>query len=104
MHWQTRFKDFYSKHYSTYRQLVWQHSLSTAMLRANFPKGSKELSVSLLQAVVLLLFNDHDEMTYADIKDQLGVKDDRELQRTLLSLSVGKVGERGSGGLRVFFD
>jgi hypothetical protein len=49
VHWQTSFKDFYSKQYSTYRQLAWQHSLSTAMLKANFPKGSKELSVSLLQ-------------------------------------------------------
>eukprot|EP00878_Enallax_costatus_P001922 GHUV01002084.1.p1 GENE.GHUV01002084.1~~GHUV01002084.1.p1 ORF type:complete len:775 (+),score=225.89 GHUV01002084.1:456-2780(+) len=91
VHWQTRFKDFYSKHYSTYRQLVWQHSLSTAMLRANFSKGTKELSVSLMQALVLLLFNDADELTFAEIKDQLGVKDERELQRTMLSLSVGKV-------------
>eukprot|EP00879_Flechtneria_rotunda_P030046 GHRR01032564.1.p1 GENE.GHRR01032564.1~~GHRR01032564.1.p1 ORF type:complete len:114 (-),score=36.57 GHRR01032564.1:116-457(-) len=86
------FKDFYSKHYSSYRQLVWQHSMSTAMLRANFPKGAKELSVSLLQALVLLLFNDADELSYEAIKEQLGVKNERELQRTLLSLSVGKVG------------
>lgn len=49
LHWQGLFVDFYSKHYSTYRQLVWQHSMSTAMLRANFPKGAKELSVSLMQ-------------------------------------------------------
>jgi hypothetical protein len=49
LHWQGLFKEFYSKHYSTYRQLMWQHSMSTAMLRANFPKGAKELSVSLLQ-------------------------------------------------------
>eukprot|EP00879_Flechtneria_rotunda_P031663 GHRR01034612.1.p1 GENE.GHRR01034612.1~~GHRR01034612.1.p1 ORF type:complete len:688 (+),score=269.23 GHRR01034612.1:951-3014(+) len=91
VHWQTMFKDFYSKHYSSYRQLVWQHSMSTAMLRANFPKGAKELSVSLLQALVLLLFNDADELSYEAIKEQLGVKNERELQRTLLSLSVGKV-------------
>lgn len=91
VHWQTRFKDFYSRHYSTYRQLVWQHSLSTAMLRANFPKATKELSVSLMQALVLLLFNDIDQLTFTEIKDQLGVKDDRELQRTMLSLSAGKV-------------
>ncbi|KAF8068312.1 CUL4A [Scenedesmus sp. PABB004] len=89
--WQASFVEFYSKHYSTYRQLVWQHSLSTAMLRGAFPKGAKELSVSLAQALVLLLFNDADALTYAAIKEQLGLKDDRELQRTLLSLSVGKV-------------
>jgi cullin-4 len=91
VHWQTTFKDFYSKHYSTYRQLAWQHSMSTAMLRASFPKGAKELSVSLLQALVLLLFNDADELSYEAIKEQLGLKDDKELQRTLLSLSAGKV-------------
>ncbi|KAF6264244.1 Cullin-domain-containing protein [Scenedesmus sp. NREL 46B-D3] len=91
VHWQTTFKDFYAKHYSTYRQLAWQHSMSTAMLRASFPKGAKELSVSLLQALVLLLFNDADELSYEAIKEQLGVKDDKELQRTLLSLSAGKV-------------
>lgn len=93
VHWQTMFKEFYSKHYSTYRQLVWQHSMSTAMLRANFPKGVKELSVSLVQALVLLLFNDNDELTYEAVKEQLGMKDDKELQRTLLSLSVGKVNQ-----------
>jgi hypothetical protein len=91
VHWQSTFKEFYSKHYSSYRQLAWQHSMSTAMLRASFPKGAKELSVSLLQALVLLLFNDADELSYEAIKDELGVKDDKELQRTLLSLSAGKV-------------
>jgi hypothetical protein len=52
LHWQALFSDFYGKHYSSYRQLVWQHSLSTAMLRAQFPKGAKELSVSLTQVCV----------------------------------------------------
>lgn len=91
VHWQTMFKEFYSKHYSSYRQLAWQHSMSTALLRGCFPKGAKELSVSLLQGLVLLLFNDADELSYEAIKEQLGVKDDKELSRTLLSLSAGKV-------------
>jgi hypothetical protein len=72
--------------------------MSTAMLRASFPKGAKELSVSLLQALVLLLFNDADELSYEAIKEELGVKDDKELQRTLLSLSAGKV--RGAAFLQ----
>jgi hypothetical protein len=45
----------------------------------------------LLQALVLLLFNGADELTAESIKAQLGCDDDKELQRTLLSLSVGKV-------------
>jgi len=44
-----------------------------------------------MQALVLLLFNDTDEMTYEAIKEQLGASDEKELQRTMLSLSVGKV-------------
>ena len=45
------FKDFYlSKHSG--RRLVWQNSLGACVLRASFPKGAKELSVSLFQACV----------------------------------------------------
>jgi hypothetical protein len=40
---------------------------------------------------VLLLFNDADELSFESIKEQLGVDEDKELTRTLLSLSLGKV-------------
>lgn len=42
------FRDFYLSKYSG-RRLVWQHSLGSCMLRASFPKGMKELSVSTFQ-------------------------------------------------------
>ena len=45
-----------------------QGTLGHCVLKANFPLGSKELQVSLFQALVLLLFNDHDTRTYSDIK------------------------------------
>jgi len=32
-----------------HRRLVWQHSLSTCLVRAQFARGAKELSVSLAQ-------------------------------------------------------
>ena len=42
------FKDFYlSKHSG--RRLVWHNSLGTCVLKAQFPRGTKELSVSLFQ-------------------------------------------------------
>ncbi len=45
---QTVFKDFYlSKHSG--RRLVWHNSLGTCVVKAYFPKGTKELSVSLFQ-------------------------------------------------------
>mgnify|MGYP001807275396 CR=1 FL=1 len=40
---------------------------------------------------MLLLFNDADELSFESIKEQLGVDEDKELTRTLLSLSLGKV-------------
>ena len=49
---QAVFKDFYlSKHSG--RRLVWHNSLGTCVLRAQFPKGLKELMVSLFQVRAL---------------------------------------------------
>ncbi len=42
------FRDFYLSKYSG-RRLAWQHSLGSCVLRAQFPKGLKELSVSTFQ-------------------------------------------------------
>ncbi|OJT08512.1 Cullin-4 [Trametes pubescens] len=79
---------FYKKHHQG-RKLDWDHALGTATLRARFKAGEKELSVSLYQGAVLLLFNDEATYAYADIKAQTGL-DDGELQRTLQSLACGK--------------
>lgn len=44
------FKEFYlSKHSG--RRLMWQNSLGYCVLKSNFPKGRKELSVSLFQVL-----------------------------------------------------
>lgn len=51
------------------RKLDWDHALGTATLKARFKAGTKELSVSLYQAVILLLFNESDTYTYEEIKD-----------------------------------
>lgn len=50
--------------------LNWDHSLGNATVKARFKAGQKELSVSLHQAVVLLLFNDTDNLPFQSIKDQ----------------------------------
>eukprot|EP00197_Chlamydomonas_leiostraca_P016154 CAMPEP_0202861492 /NCGR_PEP_ID=MMETSP1391-20130828/2868_1 /ASSEMBLY_ACC=CAM_ASM_000867 /TAXON_ID=1034604 /ORGANISM="Chlamydomonas leiostraca, Strain SAG 11-49" /LENGTH=749 /DNA_ID=CAMNT_0049540895 /DNA_START=162 /DNA_END=2411 /DNA_ORIENTATION=- len=87
--WQQVFLDFYTKKYGG-RRLQWCHSLGTCVLRAHFPKGVKELSVSLFQAAVLCLFNDSATISYADIKAATGLGD-KELKLTLQSLACGKV-------------
>ena len=66
----------YGEHYKSKhsgRILDWIHSLGTAILRARFKVGTKELSVSLYQAVVLLLFNETTEIPFVDIKEQTNI-------------------------------
>eukprot|EP00798_Chlamydomonas_sp_ICE-L_P023806 gene23806-9369_t len=85
------FKDFYLKKYSG-RRLVWHASLGTCVLKAQFPRGSKELSVSLFQSIVLMLFNGTDSLSLSEIATQSGIED-KELRRTLQSLACGKSNE-----------
>ncbi|XP_071706228.1 cullin-4-like [Rutidosis leptorrhynchoides] len=87
--YQDIFREFYLSKYSG-RRLMWQHSLGHCVLKAEFPKGKKELAVSLYQTVVLMLFNDAEKLSFQDIKDATSIED-KELRRTLQSLACGKV-------------
>ncbi|XP_038705858.1 cullin-4-like [Tripterygium wilfordii] len=87
--YQDIFKEFYLSKYSG-RRLMWQNSLGHCVLKAEFPKGKKELAVSLFQTVVLMLFNDAQKLSFQDIKDATSIED-KELRRTLQSLACGKV-------------
>ncbi|ORX91617.1 ubiquitin-protein ligase, cullin 4 [Basidiobolus meristosporus CBS 931.73] len=90
--YQEVFKAFYlSKHHG--RRLMWQHSLGHCVLKAYFPKGKKELAVSLYQAMVLLLFNSMEidaKLSYKEISAATNIEL-KELERTLQSLACGKV-------------
>ncbi|XP_030762316.1 cullin-4B [Sitophilus oryzae] len=82
------FKEFYlSKHSG--RKLQWQPTLGHCVLKASFRTGLKELVVSLFQTLVLLLFNDSNELTFEYIKEVTNIEDG-ELRRTLQSLACGK--------------
>lgn len=64
---QKQFSSYYmSKHNG--RRLQWHPYLGHCTLKANFPLGRKELAVSLLQTVVLLPFNDCDDLSYHDLQ------------------------------------
>ncbi|KLO17574.1 Cullin-domain-containing protein [Schizopora paradoxa] len=71
------------------RKLDFDHSLGTAQMHAQFKAGSKELTLSLYQAVILLMFNDQNVLSYNEIKENTGLNDE-ELKRTLQSLACGK--------------
>jgi len=82
------FTEFYKKNHKGH-VLNWDHSLGNASIKATFKSGQKELLVSLYQAVVLVLFNDADEISFKDIKAMTSM-DDGDLRRTLQSLACGK--------------
>lgn len=83
------FSSYYiSKHNG--RRLQWQPYLGHCTVKASFPLGRKEMSVSLLQTVVLLYFNEADEIPYRDLL-QASAIDEKELKVTLQSLACGKV-------------
>jgi len=89
----TEYQEIFTKFYLDLyggRKLIWQNSLGQCLLKASFPSGRKELSVSLFQTIVLLLFNDSEILTYQEIASTTGIQES-ELHKTLQSLSCGKV-------------
>ena len=66
------FKKFYLGKHSG-RKLQWQPSLGHCVLKAVFKHGDKELQVSLFQSLVLLLFNNAEELNFVEIKEATGV-------------------------------
>jgi len=85
---QTVFEEFHRSKHSG-RTLKWQNVLGHCLLKAHFPKSNHELHVSLLQAIILLCFNDVDTLSYGQIKEKIGLEEN-ELKRTLQSLACGK--------------
>jgi cullin-4 len=64
--------------------------LGTCVLEAPFPRGRKQLQLSALQGLVMLLFNDSPEWSVAEIAAHLGAESS-ETRRTVQSLACGKV-------------
>ena len=83
------FEKFYlGKHKG--RKVEWNTCLCTCTVKAVMAKWKKELIVSLLQALVLLAFNDVEECSFADICAKLGTKD-AELTRAIQHLTFSQV-------------
>eukprot|EP00056_Hartaetosiga_gracilis_P010549 m.156479 g.156479 ORF g.156479 m.156479 type:complete len:720 (+) comp13340_c0_seq5:51-2210(+) len=83
------FVDFYATKHKN-RLLHWQSSLSTCSLRVNFAAGTKDLQMSLYQAIILLKFNSKDTWTYSELQRET-MLDDHPLRLALTSLACGKV-------------
>lgn len=94
---QNRFTDYYKTKYQG-RRMTWQYALGHVVVRFK-PKGENssltyELLVSLCQALVLLQFNDNNEVSLQQLMNAVGLEDRGEMERLLLSLSLGKDGTR----------
>ncbi|XP_028416649.1 cullin-4A-like [Dendronephthya gigantea] len=87
--YQDTFKKFYLGKHSG-RKLLWQNTLGHCVLRSSFAEDNvKDLQVSLCQALVLLMFNDRDNLPLEDIRSETRIEDN-ELRRTLQSLACGR--------------
>ncbi|KAJ9085247.1 Cullin-4A [Entomophthora muscae] len=83
------FYSFYNNRHSG-RRLFWQPGLSKCSVIATYAEKAKEFVASLYQAMVLLLFNDTDQLTLRAIREATGL-DSELLKPTLLSMSTTKV-------------
>ncbi|KAJ1306719.1 hypothetical protein OPQ81_007709 [Rhizoctonia solani] len=83
-----RFEVYYKEKHDRHR-MAWFHSLGTVTLTSRFPGGTKEISVSMYQALVLLLFNEQDQFSVADIQSRTQLSQE-DLTVTLQSLALGK--------------
>ncbi|KAJ3790843.1 Cullin-4B [Lentinula aff. detonsa] len=88
------FTAFYHKKHGN-RKLDWDHALGTMSLKTRFrPSGNdaveKELSVSLYQGVILLMFQEKNKISFLEIREVQHSIDDDDLRRTLQSLACGK--------------
>ncbi|KIK67321.1 hypothetical protein GYMLUDRAFT_37412 [Collybiopsis luxurians FD-317 M1] len=88
------FSDYYKQKHKS-RTLDWDHALGTMSLKTKFkpagkPAVEKELSVSLYQGVVLLMFQEKNEISFTEIREAQHSIEDDDLRRTLQSLACGK--------------
>ncbi|EPX72697.1 Cullin 4 [Schizosaccharomyces octosporus yFS286] len=87
-----QFEKFYLAK-QTSKRIRWLPSLGHCLVKARFPLGNKELSISLFQACVLLEFNKcapGEGLTYRDLQKTTELTD-ADLTRTLQSLSCVRV-------------
>eukprot|EP00253_Pinus_taeda_P019279 PITA_19279 len=82
------FKEFYST-YTQNRQLTWLYSTGTCNVIGKFQAEQIEMVVTPYYAILLLLFNSSQKLSYLDIKAGLNLRDE-DLVRLLHSIVFSK--------------
>ncbi len=83
------FTEFYTSQHSG-RKLDWLQHLSTADVKAQLGKRSYEFCVSTYQLAILLLFNDADSLSAADVHKGT-LLNEKELDRNIRSLVAARL-------------
>ncbi|KAI9249557.1 Cullin [Sporodiniella umbellata] len=83
-----RFEKFYFSRHSG-RRLTWQPQMGSADVRGTFEKSKHLLNVSTYAMAVLLQFNQHDTLSWQELKTATQIAD-VDLKRTLQSLACTK--------------
>jgi len=86
---QATFENFYRAKYSG-RKLTWHSSKAHCVLSANYSNGPKTFYTSLLQSIILLLFNTANRLSLKDIRERTGIVDSEVLELTLQTLAYNK--------------
>lgn len=70
-----------------YQNLDWSNYLLHQLtLLVSFDKGSKDVQVNLLQAIVILVFSEHESISFDELQGELGLEE-KLLRRVIASLS-----------------
>ncbi|GAA0175618.1 ubiquitin-protein ligase [Lithospermum erythrorhizon] len=69
------------------RKLQWKFSLGTCHVNGYFDTKAIELVATPLQAATLLLFNASDRLSFLEVKSQLNISEDDDVNRLLESIS-----------------
>ena len=83
------FSGFYCAKHAN-RKLTWENSLGHCLIGGRFPKGNKDLQMSIYQGAVLLNFNESETATFKEIQQAIKI-DHPTLMRVLQSLACAKV-------------
>jgi len=87
------FNDFYKKNYGSNRVLKWQPGMANCVVTHIDDKGQKrELSMSAVQASIMMLVYENDKLKFDDIRTALAVPDSEKaiLKITVAPLLVGR--------------
>jgi len=86
---QELFFSFYNTKHGN-RKLTWENSLGHCLIEGRFPKGTKDLQMSIYQGIVLLGFNNQEMLSFKEIFQQTDIAEE-ELKRVLQSLACAKI-------------